>query len=99
MNLWERSALKPRIAQEAENGPVTMALVAAGLGNAILPSSLQTIHLEHVVWKTIDTEDRWTEGVLNLAYHKDIQAERIPASFIECLRRYSCAANVIRQFG
>ena len=99
MNLWEKSGLQPRIAQEAENGPAIMALVAAGLGNAILPSSLQTIRLQHVVWKTIETDDRWTEGVLNVAYHKDILGERIPAAFIECLRRHSCAADVVRQFG
>jgi DNA-binding transcriptional LysR family regulator len=89
----------PRIAQEAHNGPTIMALVAAGVGCAILPSSLQAIRFEHVVWKRIDTDDRWTESSLNLVYHKDILAERIPASFIACLRRQSTMANIVRQFG
>jgi DNA-binding transcriptional LysR family regulator len=54
------------VSQEAENGPAVMALVAAGLGNAILPSSLQAIRFEHVIWKTIEIDDRWTETSLNL---------------------------------
>jgi DNA-binding transcriptional LysR family regulator len=99
MSLWEKSGLKPRVAQEAENGPGVMALVAAGLGYAILPSALQTLRFEHVVWKSIETDDGWTETSLNLVYHKDTLAERIPASFIECLRRHSCAAKVVRPFG
>src|SRR5215216_61035 len=72
MNLWEKSGLKPCISQQAENGPAVMALVAAGLGNAILPSSLQAIRFEHVAWRAIETDDRWIETSLNLVYHKDI---------------------------
>src|SRR5262245_13224354 len=100
MNLWDKSGLKPRVSQEAENGPAVMALVAAGLGNAILPSSLQAIRFEHVVWRTIEIDERWTETSLNLVYHRDALAERVPAAFIECLRRHSCdASNVVWQFG
>jgi DNA-binding transcriptional LysR family regulator len=99
MHLWERVGLKPRIAQEASNGATVMALVAVGLGYTIAPSSFQAIHFERVVWRAIDTDDRWTESSLNLVYHKDTLAEPVPASFIECLRRYSSAADVVRQFG
>src|SRR5690242_5136838 len=42
-NLWERCGLEPRITQEADNGPAVLALVAAGFGNAVLPSVLQAI--------------------------------------------------------
>ena len=99
MDLWDKSGLLPRIAQEAQNGAAVMALVAAGLGYAILPSSLQTIRFDNVTWKAIETEDSWTEASLNLIHRKDVLTEKIPAAFIECLRRHSCAANVIRQFG
>jgi DNA-binding transcriptional LysR family regulator len=99
MHLWERSGLRPRIAQEAAHGPAVMALVAGGLGYTILPSSFQAIRFERVVWKTIEADDRWTESSLNLVYHKNTLAERVPAAFIECLLRHSSAANVIRQFG
>jgi DNA-binding transcriptional LysR family regulator len=100
MHLWERSGLRPRTAQEAANGPAVMALVAGGLGYTILPSSFQAIRFERVVWKAIDTDDRWTETSLNLVYHRNILAERIPAAFIGCLRRHSCdAATMVRQFG
>jgi tripartite-type tricarboxylate transporter receptor subunit TctC/DNA-binding transcriptional LysR family regulator len=97
MHLWERSGLKPRLAQEAANGPAIMALVAAGLGYTILPSSFQVIRFERVVWRMIETDDRWTESSLNLVYHKDVLAERVPAAFINCLRRHSSAAKVVRQ--
>jgi DNA-binding transcriptional LysR family regulator len=99
MHLWERSGFKPCIAQEAANGPAVMALVAAGLGYTILPSSFQVIHFDRIVWKPIEPDDRWTETSLNLVYHKDILTERIPSAFCECLRRHSAAANVVRQFG
>jgi DNA-binding transcriptional LysR family regulator len=97
MHLWERSGLKPRIAQEADNGTAVMALVAGGLGYTILPSSFQVIQFDRVVWRMIETEDRWTESSLNLVYHRDILAERAPSAFIECMRRHSSAANVVRQ--
>jgi DNA-binding transcriptional LysR family regulator len=99
MHLWEKSGLRPRIAQEAANGPALMALVAGGLGYTILPSSFHVIHFDHVVWRMIETDDRWTESSLNLVYHKDTLAQRVPAGFIECLRRHSSAGNVVRQFG
>jgi hypothetical protein len=81
------------------SGSAMLAPVAARADNAILPRSLRAIHFDHVVWKTIEPDDRWTKGVLNLAYHKDILVEPIPAAFIECPRRHSCAATVVRQFG
>ena len=99
MHLWERSGLKPRIAQEATNGPAVMALVAGGLGYTILPSAFQAIRFERVVWKRIETDIRWTETSLNLVYHRDVLAEPAPASFIECLRRHSSGMNVVRQLG
>jgi len=99
MGLWERSGLRPRIAQEAENGPAVMALVAGGLGYSILPSSFRVIRFQNVVWKAIDVDDSWTRSSLNLVYLKDTLRERIPAAFIDCLRRHSISDNVIRQFG
>jgi DNA-binding transcriptional LysR family regulator len=97
MHLWERSGLKPRIAQEAANGSAVVALVAGGLGYTILPSSFQVIRFERVVWRMIETNDRWTESSLNLVYHKDILAERVPAVFIDCLRRHVRAAHLVRE--
>jgi DNA-binding transcriptional LysR family regulator len=99
MHLWEKSGLKPHVAQEAENGPAVMALVAGGLGYTILPTSFQVIRFENVVWKAIEADESWTESSLNLVYRKDILADRVPSSFIECLRRFSRAANVVRPFG
>src|SRR5262245_34357384 len=69
--LWEKSGLQPRVAQEAENGPTAMALVAGGLGYTILPSSFQTIRFESLIWKAIDGDASWTETSLNLVCFKD----------------------------
>jgi DNA-binding transcriptional LysR family regulator len=100
VNLWEKAGLRPPKAQEADNGSAVMGLVAAGLGNAILPSSLQVIRFEDVIWKTIEIEERWTECSLKLVYHRDTLAERVPAAFIECMRRHSCElSNVVWQLG
>jgi DNA-binding transcriptional LysR family regulator len=98
-HLWERSGLKPRIAQEAENGPAVMALVAGGLGYSILPTSFRVIRFQNVVWKAIEVDDSWTRTSLNLLYLKDTLRERIPATLIECLRSHSVSHNVIRHFG
>jgi DNA-binding transcriptional LysR family regulator len=100
-NLWEKSGLRPpSAAQEADNGSAVLGLVAAGLGNAILPSSLQVIRFEHIVWKTIEIDERWTESTVNLVYHKEALAERVPAAFIKCMRRHSCeVSNIVWQFG
>ena len=91
MHLWERSGLKPCIAQEAANGPAVMALVAGGLGYSILPSAFQAIRFERVIWKSIEADESWTAGSLNLVYRKDILTERVPTSFIECLRQHAVA--------
>lgn len=55
-----------------------MALVAVSLCNAILPSSLQAIPFEHVIWKTIEIDERWTLTSLNLVYHKDALGAPVP---------------------
>src|SRR5215831_7687018 len=52
--LWARVGAIPRTVQKAESGLATLTLVAAGLGNAILPSTLSTVQVPKVVWKPID---------------------------------------------
>jgi DNA-binding transcriptional LysR family regulator len=99
MHLWDRSGLAPRIALEAASGPLVIALVAGCLGYTILPSSFQVIRFDRVVWRTIDTDDRWTETSVNLVCHKDALAEKAVASFVECLQRHTAASHVVRQFG
>jgi len=88
LNVWDKSGLQPRITQEADHGPAVLALVAAGFGNAILPSVLQAIRFDHVVWKTIDVDDRWTETSLNMVHHTDVLADLATASLIESLRQH-----------
>jgi DNA-binding transcriptional LysR family regulator len=81
-NIWTQSGITPRVAQEAENGIVMIALVAAGVGNAILPSSLRAVHVDGVVWKTIDIDERWTSSSIVMVYRKETLDEIVPASFV-----------------
>jgi hypothetical protein len=53
---------------------------------------LQAIRLDHLIWKTIDIDDRWTESSLNLVYHNDILHERVPTGLIERLQHTANAA-------
>jgi DNA-binding transcriptional LysR family regulator len=99
MNLWDKAALKPTVAQEADSGPALLALVAAGFGNAILPSSLQMMRFQSIVWKTIEIDDRLTDSSLNLVYHKEAITERLSCELIKCLRQSSEVSNVVRHFG
>jgi len=97
--LWDKAGLKPRVSQQAENGPALLALVAAGFGIAILPSLLQALHFKQVVWKTIDCDERWTRSSMNLVYHRDSSVERIPAAFIDCMKQHFRQTSNVVPFG
>ena len=95
--LWDKAGLKPpRASQQAEDGPALLALVAAGFGIAILPSLLQALQFQQIVWRTIDCDERWTASSMNLVYHRDSLAEQRPAAFIDFLKQhFRRTSNVI----
>ena len=49
------AGFSPQISQEAPRLPATLSLVAAGLGAAIVPASMQRLNLEGVAWLELDT--------------------------------------------
>jgi DNA-binding transcriptional LysR family regulator len=61
--LCHAAGFDPRVVQEANEIATICAMVAAGLGVAIVPSSAATIHLEGVVYRPLDdgdaTIERW----------------------------------------
>ena len=91
MDVWTRAGIIPRVAQEAEKGPAILALVAAGLGNAILPSALSAMKIDSVVWKQIDIEDRWTVSSIVMVHRKEAQDEKVQSHFIDYVHR--CSRN------
>ena len=95
MGLWSRLGLTPRVAQKADNALAILGLVAAGVGNAILPSTVSAIHIPNVVWKPIDMEEQWTASAIVMLYRSDFRNEKLQSRFIEYIERYASGADVI----
>jgi DNA-binding transcriptional LysR family regulator len=89
MDLWRRADLVPRICQRAENGPAMLALVAAGSGNAILPSTLSAIPMHNVLWKPIDLYEQWTSSSIVMLYRTDARNEMLQSRFVDYIGKYS----------
>lgn len=54
---WLKEGSNPQHIIEAGDTPAVMALVAAGFGFSILPSTLQAISITGLVWRNIETKD------------------------------------------
>jgi DNA-binding transcriptional LysR family regulator len=75
--LCERAGFEPRVIQEALEPSVIIGLVAAGLGVAIVPSSVQSIGIADVVFVPLD--DPEAVATLYLAYRSDDDSPRVRA--------------------
>jgi DNA-binding transcriptional LysR family regulator len=95
MGLWSRLGLTPRVAQKADNALAILGLVAAGVGNAILPSTVSAIHIPNVVWKPIDMDEQWTASAIVMLYRSDFRNEKLQSRFIEYIERYASDADLI----
>jgi len=87
--LWTRTGLAPRNVQICESGLTILAMVAGGVGIAILPSTLNQVQVPNVVWKPIDVDDQWTSSSIVMLYRADAQNGKIQARFVEYVRRFS----------
>lgn len=63
MACFKNEGFEPQIAQEASTKKTTVALVAAGLGLAIVPESSRTLRAEDVVYRPISDPARLLPGV------------------------------------
>jgi DNA-binding transcriptional LysR family regulator len=95
MGLWSRLGLTPRVAQRADNALAILGLVAAGFGNAILPSTVSAIHIPNVIWKPIDMDEQWTASAIVVLYRSDFRNEKLQSRFIEYIERYASEADLI----
>jgi len=91
--LWTRTGLVPRVTQKAESGLAILALVAAGFGNAVLPSTLKGSDTPNVVWKPIDVDDQWTSSSILMLYRTEARNEKVQSRFIDYVRRFSAESN------
>jgi DNA-binding transcriptional LysR family regulator len=95
--LCERAGFEPRVIQEALEPSVIMGLVAAGLGVAIVPSSLQSIKIADVVF--VPLEDPEAVATLYVAYRSNDESPRVRAFADLVVRVCSPAASHSRKGG
>ena len=89
LGLWERTGDTPRVSQKAESALAILALVAAGFGNAILPSILSGIQMPNVVWKVIDVDEQWTSSSIVMIYRTEAPNQKLLSRFVDYIRQYS----------
>jgi len=93
IEVWARAGLTPRIGQVADNGLTILALVAAGFGIAILPSTLASLHMPNVAWKPIDMDERWTSSSLIMLYRKESLGDNLPSRFLHYVEHCFAASH------
>ncbi len=85
------SGFSPDIAHEAPQIVTTLNLVAAGMGISVVPSSMQRLHLDAVVYRPMSGPHH-PKGQLNLAVRDDVLAS--PASAFLALVRNNVLHSV-----
>jgi len=94
--LCERAGFEPRVIQEALEPSVIMGLVAAGLGVAIVPSSLQSIKIADVVFVPLD--DPEAVATLYIAHRTNDDSPRVRA-FADLVVRVCSPATMTSRRG
>jgi DNA-binding transcriptional LysR family regulator len=80
----QRAGFSPAIAQEAPRVTTALGLVAAGMGVAVVPASLQRVALDGVVFRAIDERDGLT-AALTLSWRKN-DASPTLANYVALVR-------------
>jgi DNA-binding transcriptional LysR family regulator len=84
MSLCSSGGFRPIVAQEAAEIPTIISLVAAGLGIAIVPSSVQSLRHERVVYRVLRPGNVMTE--MAIAYERDNRSA-VLRSFLQVVAR------------
>jgi DNA-binding transcriptional LysR family regulator len=84
MSLCSSGGFRPIVAQEAGEIPTIISLVAAGLGIAIVPSSVQSLRHERVVYRVLRPGNAMTE--MAIAYERDNRSA-VLRSFLQVVAR------------
>jgi DNA-binding transcriptional LysR family regulator len=84
VSLCQRAGFTPRPAQQATQITTIISLVAAGLGVALAPASVQSMRWPGVVYRSL--ADAAPRIALTLAWRRDLQSPVVEA-FVECIAR------------
>lgn len=83
LELCAAAGFRPRIVQEVSEMPTVLAMVAAGSGVALVPSSVTRMRVGGFSWRTLATASaRWTIGAVWLRTGSD----RLACDFVQLLR-------------
>lgn len=83
---WLRECSNSRRVQEADDTPTVMAMVAAGLGISILPSTLKAITIADLVWRDIAAKEDELVSTIIVVYPRNAKPSPIRERFVELLR-------------
>lgn len=84
IGMLERAGVKPRIVQEASEMHTLVSLVAAGMGIAILPKSVERYSISGVVSRELP--GRLPQSMIGIAFHRESVAPFV-REFVELARR------------
>jgi DNA-binding transcriptional LysR family regulator len=84
MHLCQQAGFRPKVAQEAVQMQTIVGLVAAGLGIAIVPASLQNFHRSGVIYRPIQEQIPNTGLYLVWRQH---DSSAVPRAFIKLARK------------
>jgi len=90
--LWTRCGVGPPTNVQIGHGALSiLSMVVGGMGNAILPSTVNQLHIPtpNVVWKSIDVSEEWISGAMVMFYRNDGPNEKIQSRFVDYVRRFS----------
>lgn len=82
---WLHQKIVPRRTIEASDTLTMMALVAAGLGVSILPSTLQAIRVSELVWRELEDLEDQAAGRIVAVFRRDNHADPVQRRFIRLL--------------
>jgi len=87
-DLWTHAGRKPLATKKVDSGLAILALVGAGFGSAILPSTLSALQMPNVVWKPIDIDEQWTISSIVMLYRTNPRDENIQSRFVNYVKRF-----------
>ncbi|MDB5761014.1 MAG: LysR family transcriptional regulator [Herminiimonas sp.] len=85
--LCEQAGFAPRIAQEADEAPTILGLIAAGLGVTILPASLRAINVTDVVWRDLSAGAGALDSAVLLVFNSKVRPSPQRSRFIEVVQQ------------
>jgi DNA-binding transcriptional LysR family regulator len=85
--LCDLAGFTPHLAQDANEAPTILGLVAAGVGITILPASLQAINASDVVWRDLSANAGVLDSAVLLVFNAKARPSPQLARFIELVQQ------------